>query len=1083
MMGRFRAHQHVLDHEQLQAFFNNPTETTLDCFCENEKEVSPLSQSHADRIKIQETYILYTVKAKHNDVHQKDTQCSPYLKQLRVDFQQYYTDNITSTITSNTLCQIPVKAIPANDTSSTVQHTLPTEFEYLQSVPKKEGSTDSLCHYYHSDTHNMLLFAIPDIATAKKRLDGEHGMFKPFQFMQDELRTAYNEKIPKERQKAFLKSIKYRNIHFVVYPFTIVDDELQPIYSWRDITVPQAEMLKQFDTQYRDMLTNHYANLPIFNLKNVNSAQALSNYFTAYVEHPSITDQCFCFSYEFTNPYSKTIQASWRFFNLMFLRQMLNRIVITNGQYCKITKDVFVNYSVFKKYYLPYIQRLDQYKLVGLMKVENLSCETFFQFLDCFKFKLLIESANRPNTIQTKVNNSQLSVVNMLNIMINALGLTNTPVSGLVTIMNLRKQVNLIKTHDWNKLHSKLVFGYLSLLYENENTDSTTTDTQDYCERSKALFHNKTVQELIDANKTDIKHATQLDMSYERFLDIYYWEYIYDRVTDYEDRQKITETRARILINRNSRRQNKQRLTTDDSLHKKWPRGETVKGGNRRTIVVKSSKQVVKAKGGYRKTRVRRRFRGQQVRQTKRAEHTEQERNGLRSKRYRRNRMNKTIGGAPPVVYTSSPLEQNNNKFPAETGRKNKSAYLQEGMKVDAVQMSRFIIKRVYDSYIHWKSVVVVQDDTQQTERVIHVNFHDNDTLNEKCKGQVEELYRAGSNTYGFAAFKPVNIDEKNTFQKVDIQSYYQGFNRYDDDSQVYFDMGVEDKQVDVRKESDLKEGNSPYIERILKGTQNIWADVFTNQSDEIKREERHRVLRRVFPISDDRCTCVVPSEDVSLSTETDVSAFYDAFCKYESDNTPVDLKHKYTRLLGWHLPVEHRQFYSRTPYGNIIPLRCMKHYVYNDDTKSQQFEIDVNNIIQKQGYTIDATENTLIAANYTLKNKDSLLQTYVLLNRVFQYLGIMPNSSAVHALSTANMPHHRMECPEVKRLSGWRNKRLYNHTANMHGRVNTYNPKTRVSYTMLLVELLSKAEMKELYNDQFKEDTNHLFFDNCMFA
>lgn len=1039
-----RVYQPALDHAEIQDYINDPENHIFEVLFRYEPVKHSLAQSHKSRIKVQETRELYnSVKVTHPPITTPLSSCSPYWKQLHTDFETYFRANkLNIQSVNSSLTQIQCRP----------RFTQPTEFDYLRSIAlNKDDSTLSGCFYYYNEHQNLILFAIPDILTAQKRLDGKYGMFLPFVFMQDELEVAHSAADEQIKRRSFLKSIQYRNIHYAVYPFIIRDDDqLVPIFSWREMTTDQANVFESFDSAFRMKLTDHYTkeyqtkienydilkidiqsiknniskmtelhnflshtshsqsrSLPFgpsnikkwqklkndANRKNIFNCllgslqlqqhkEYLSNYFCAYVEHPKPYDQYLSFEYEFVNPFSKTIQDPWRFFNVMLLRQLINRIQITNGKYCNITKDVFVNTNVFQTYYSQWVITQDQYIFVQQLKQNGLTCEDMFKILDCFKFTLLIEAYNNlfNNTITntTECIPDAPDVLTMLNTIYKKVFNVGESALSITLVVALFKQ----NMKDIDTIHQRFVYIYLSLLHTNTEPTLALGANENYerfvCD-ARQLFVNKSIIEFVEINKKDIRCAETIDLSYEEKLDVYYWWYIHQEHNSCMHRRDFTRRR---------------------------------KGGCVRSSVKKRRKKLLLSNKKHKK---------QKTRKTRR-------------------------GGVFPIDPLSRAISSSNCEGSAS---------------FSDISQKNYLVKRVYGSYIHKISVVVLDTETQD-ECVLHIN-----TIQGRRSSQLykcpQTIYRAGENRYGFIKFKTPEI---NAIHIRDVTKFVQQCNMYNSSIDNFITKGVADGTYNplhtfgIHPDGKLHNKTPVYMRQLFFGTQNIW-NILCDAG--IEDKNTHRVLMTMFPITDDRGMVVIPCERTSLKTELEVKEYINTSQKTSSKQPTQNF---YVEKMGWVIPKEYRELYWRSPIGDILPMICFNKYICAIDN-------DTNTYIEETLRSpVSAQNNVLLGAQFTQDHIKSIHKIHSTLNRICCFSGFHPNSCAMHMVSGTNVPHFRIETVDITMKSSVNDKvqRAKKAIEYIHSSQTTFNCKELIGYSCSFTESLSKLDLpaNEHYFDGF---------------
>jgi hypothetical protein len=360
-------------------------------------------------------------------------------------------------------------------------------------------------------------------------------------------------------------------------------------------------------------------------------------------------------------------------------------------------------------------------------------------------------------------------------------------------------------------------------------------------------------------------------------------------------------------------------------------------------------------------------------------------------------------------------------------------------------------------------------------EKILHVNLHTPDKFKKLYDDtKPTYLYSDGNGSkYGFIQ-KTLKGEQKtaflnrttNAFHEMDtnLRTYCKFMDNESIRPYVAEKKGETNGKTDVRYTYNLnrKKTTSPreFITKLFNGTQDIWTCVFENPSLNGEAIEKyHSILRKMFPISDDRSICIVPSEDISLSNQELVNELYSTL---STSTNGVDLRHKHIVCQGWYLPKELRKFYSRSPYGNIIPVRCMRKYVGCSDESCWFAAAEPTN----EDFNVDTSSNVLIALDCKHKDRHNITQAYATISRVFEFRDIYPNSCLLHIVSGTNIPHYRMEAIDVKRVNGYRDSSNYSHSGHMHGHLSTYNPKERIGFSLTLVELLSKVDT-ETYDDK----------------
>jgi len=1060
-----RIEQPKLDQEEMQEYINAPDDTTFNVFFREEKK-SGTRQHHKSRLLIQETHELYEEVKKQRA---RDSP-SPYWTSLQTSFQNYFKEN-QSRIHSDDLVQIPI---------AIAEQPLQNEWDYLCSQGMNE--THSGCFCFQNTENQLILFAIPDIMTSRQQLSSESAfsMFRPFDFtfMKKEwssLNTNLSDAQPPNQNtinQLLLKCVPYRHINFSVFVFTYDDKDatLKPVYSWRDIDVAKAGVLKTFDEKFRQKLMEHYtSNLDTIQPLLTNAKAYLSNYFCAYVEDPKPYDQFLSLDYEYVNCYSKTINDSWYFLNVMLLRQVINRIEISNGKYCQITRNVFVNTSVFTNNYLPFVQTQKGYVLANSLCEYNINCERVFNVLDTYKFMLLKEqaltdAASAPASAPAPQVGPDDSEIDSTLRDICERVFRNKPPDNCTNIIQYFVYAMMMSSDETlQRKHEDAVYAYLRVLHEYYTPIRKDLST---AEQSAELFRGKTVEDLITANEKDIRCAENVDFSYEKKLDIYYWSYVHKHVREYID---TVGDSTKAQTNSSRRHSSRRRSSCRHSSRHYSIRSQS------------NTERSQESGGGVKRWSAVRRASTSQ-RRCRRCTHprtkhkTEKKKKGGRPIRYKQGTSESSCGTdmyrVDKIVKTQPANPQPN-----------------PGLTISQMKEKKFTIKRMYDSYLHAKSLVVTEataPTAEPEEKILHVNLHTPDKFKKLYDDtKPTYLYSDGNGSkYGFIQ-KTLKGDQKTTFlnsttnafheMDINLTTYCKFMDSKSIRPYVAEKKGETNGKTDVRYTYNLnrEKKTSPrkFITKLFNGTQDIWTCVFEIPSLNGEAIEKyHSILRKMFPISDDRSICIVPSEDISLSNRELVNELYSTL---STSTNGVDLRHKHIVCQGWYLPKELRKFYSRSPYGNIIPVRCMRKYVGDSANDNDSWFAAAKPA--SEDFNVDTSSNVLIALDCKHKDRHNITQAYATISRVFEFRDIYPNSCLMHIVSGTNIPHYRMEAIDVKRVNGYRDSSNYSNSEHMHGHLSTYNPKERIGFSLSLVELLSKVDT-ETYDDK-TEFCDYTFF------
>jgi hypothetical protein len=324
--------------------------------------------------------------------------------------------------------------------------------------------------------------------------------------MEESVKTTGDE--PTDIRDALLQ-YPFRIISFIAYVFYKPEEhgqKLKNVYSWRDLTTDTAHELVHFDDAYTKKLSSLYF-----------GDEKYKDYFHGTIEHVAYRDQCLAFHYNFQHPASIYVERPWRHFNVCLVRQTLQRIIVSNGDYCETLRETFVSNRVFTKYYLPWFVTRVQYTFLQtlLQKVEDNCVSYVSTILDCVRYfgclKNMGVTTEEPDDIITKnirknisaiyASLSQLSADFDVILILSRLQLIVLSCSSLQTIEN----------------HKNLsVNRYLQSLV------GCSTDN---------VYQGKTVEEVVDINQKDIEQMederVQRVNDFEFWLDITYWLNIY----------------------------------------------------------------------------------------------------------------------------------------------------------------------------------------------------------------------------------------------------------------------------------------------------------------------------------------------------------------------------------------------------------------------------------------------------------------------------------------------------------------------------------------------------------------------------
>jgi hypothetical protein len=195
------------------------------------------------------------------------------------------------------------------------------------------------------------------------------------------------------------------------------------------------------------------------------------------------------------------------------------------------------------------------------------------------------------------------------------------------------------------------------------------------------------------------------------------------------------------------------------------------------------------------------------------------------------------------------------------------------------------------------------------------------------------------------------------------------------------------------------------------------------------------------FPISDDRCTCVVPDESVSLQDKPTISQWFSCIDSQTKPSSEL--------FMGWRIPRGYRPRFCRNHQGHILPLGLVLQTYTTikcaDETKT---EADLQ-------IRIDDEQDIKDASQYTKEQLHNLQQQYLLINRVLRKLNITPNSCLYHCASGEIIPHARIQCDELSR-------------EDIYGHFSGYITVDRIGYSISLSDLMHLSKIEKLNNKGF---------------
>ena len=993
-----RIYQPVLDQREFERLFHDPHAFEFECFCEDEDSNAPeyaewRANGHS-RIKIKETFELYKFVQTQRRVSPDYTNYSAYLKTLFADFNAYYKHHHTD-ISLNTLHAI--EKSPENPVE-------PSEFHYLRNLHDVKFNG---CYMYEDRKTGMVCFVIPDLPTVKKRLDGEFGMLQPVQKKTHIDQSIHTEKDP---MKHFLCQLEYRNIWFRVYFFrTDTEDNLTPIYAWRDLTTDEAKALRTFDEVYRKELTKQYFPLLGARRASTGSSDTLSrrrskrkssrrsrrksmggtihsttekyteqqqtwvaDYFNALVEYPSHRDQCLSASYYFKNPISRHLQDGWRFFNTFFFRQLLHRIVESDCEYNTITKEMYVNRVVFEKYYQSKMTKEPQYNLqLDIQKiVENEWQETtastnyiiparrreaynthreaynthreniydrLYAAFDCYKFHMLNEiatehptpAAEHPTPTVEGILKKLVSVV--CNDEVARAPSNNTERIATLTVEACR----LCKTKEVYKYLCKMMGAVPdTCLY----TSSESVRVEEAC---KKLFKTQTYESLLEANETDVKWSSQLDVFEEMWFDLYYWSYVFETQQGFDNWQANEQTTVYSKLSRRT-----QRLSPNTGCRKQLLTSRVSKNGKTR-----------------RKSQTHHFVEHPSELQPSLTKPDEDLLSSLKACNIMN--VNHSFGHLYTITVVS-------------------------GSKTSIIQMNAKSPKRLCDEY----TLSPLQKCFQSSDiRSGFVSMRDDaliEAVRPKCPNYMLK----------------VDVDDLTSIQHL-TERMYEFLNHYKIDKTT------------------VEFPSKAFLLRIVNGTQNIWDAQYDVST-----------LSQYFPISDDRCTCVVPDESVSLQDEPTIRQWTRSIGSQMKPSSGV--------FMGWRIPHGYRHQFCRNHQGHILPLSLvLQSYPTKDADETKKHII------------IDDYQDIKDASQYTKKQLYNLQQQYLLINRVLRKLHIPPNSCLYHCASGEIIPHARIQCDNLSR------KDIYGHFSG-------YITVDRIGYSISLSDLIHLSKIEKLNDKRF---------------
>ena len=1041
------------------------------------------SQFHR-RVKIKETVEMY------NDAKTQFTNItmSAYLRCLCEDFQNYYTQNEAS-IEENTITPIPAENQPRH---ANTHQRLPTEFRYVRNV---QNVSFNGCYVYRSN--DLVVFVIPDLHAAKKRLDGENGMLQPFTFQNARTDDTTEEQTMTDKQKKeYLLSVEYRNIWFRAFFYKLDathSTTLTKIDSWRDLTVQEAKAIQQFDTIYRTTLTKLY-----FSNQSSQNKTILEDYFNALVEYPCQRDPFFSASYYFKNPSSNHIQEGWRMFNTFFLRQLLNRIVSSKGKYGSITKEIYVNQYIFERCYRDHLIADERFALQRILDIEigrslmNIEAkrDVLYSAFECYKFHQLNRIADLSATSSQSVplqTSSQTVLLGTVAPMTPPLHKTpqftvQQLLTQLVFVVNPKARNNptqptqqkqkwvrkvsitkAIKEHYTLERDKRVIIDCLNKLtpeacrrskaievdkYLRKMFDESPKEDESYDDESieniqkdtRRLFTSKTPENLFTANQRDVDWSSKLDMSAEMWMDLYYWSFLYDVLQGYQNwdennvYEKITSTKTS-YTSRRSRKSIGQR-PKQDGLH-----------ASGKVVYIQSQKAP----------RTTERVSLELVKQKPAIGVSEAIENLTHYNIH--NIFQSYAKHLYSIVVSEKESPYKKKKKLIQMNFKPKWRILQEArpqqfcpLYTDGEQKYGFVTTKPYDDFCIARFGKCFDTDQLPTiipqirelfsnerkgeQAVRYINgIQDDDTVNTVLNPQerqtLDEIVRKQTNKSELQTFlNYVYVDSNNSFVKVEleIKTSVKKMKSYSKNQTL-----IPPKTCTTDEE---------FLISLIQGTRLIWNMLQAHEN----------LITQFFQISDDRCTCVVPSENVTLNSVQSILNFIHT-------NMKTDITKEFL-FMGWRIPESYRNIFCRTPNGSIIPFIHMHKYlttVTPSDSRRQVDEIIKSKIKKNTKLQIRLTENDVKEAmQYKTSNQHQLRQMYYCVNNVLKALHFPPNSCIHHcAYNGERIPHARIQ---KDRLS-W--KHIYGH-------IGSYVSVDRVGKTLSLVDLVEKCNHPEFNEPWF---------------
>lgn len=509
-----------IDETDISSYFSceNPAKHT-DFYCYYEQECSE-QRTHSstrwentkERIKVKETIKLHNFVKEQRQRGGVDSLSAPYFQSLMTAFQQYYLSVPATYIDDNTLQAISFDAQDRVDKKqitetmtrikrhyqfgcrTSIKHEyddLPDEFEHIAIHAPK--------HCFSYRTKSFVVFCIPHITTAMVRVEN---MIKPMKKTpRNGVKTDTATQVRDE-----LLDYPFRIISFIAYVFVrpnTSDNLLKNVYSWRDLSTEQAEELQAFDEAYSMKLSELYF-----------GDNKYKDYFHGTIEHVAYRDQCLALHYSFQHPASIYVERPWRHFNVCLVRQTLQRIIVSNGEYCNTLRETFVSDFVFKKYYQSWFEQQAQYLFVQALSstTNNVSAVSAVStlLLDCVRYRACLENLDVTTATTDKTNLED-------NISMIYKSLQQLPANYEAILLSIQQTALSHSIKDIEQLKKESVNQYLQSLAGET--------------RSQNIYQEKTVDQVVVINIKDIEQMeneqVQRVNDFEFWLDITYWLNMY----------------------------------------------------------------------------------------------------------------------------------------------------------------------------------------------------------------------------------------------------------------------------------------------------------------------------------------------------------------------------------------------------------------------------------------------------------------------------------------------------------------------------------------------------------------------------